>query len=119
MGHTVYQHPALTMAHALLKVPVGPGVPPDASADAMLSAYTQACEQLGLRAGADGLLPSFNLLVGHGWMLVVPRSREHFEGVSINALSFGGTLYVRQPEQVEQIRQTGPLQVLASVGQPA
>lgn len=116
VAHTVYRHPALTMAHALLKVPVGPGVPPDVSADAMLSAYTQARDQLGLQPGADGLLPSFNLLVGHGWMLVVPRSQEHFEGISINALSFGGTLYVRQPEQVELIRQTGPLQVLASVG---
>ena len=49
-------------------------------------------------------------------VLVVPRSQEHFEGVSINALSFGGTIYVRQPEQVELIRQTGPLQALGRVG---
>ena len=112
----VYRHPALPMAHALLKVDVGLGADQNASAAAMLAAYHQARADLGLVPGADGLLPSFNMLVGSGWLLLVPRSQEHFEGVSINALSFGGTIYVRQPEQVELIRQTGPLQALGRVG---
>lgn len=112
----VYRHPALPMAHALLKVEAGLGADQSASAAALLAAYNQARADLGLEPGADGLLPSFNMLAGNGWLLLVPRSQEHFEGVSINALSFGGTIYVRQPEQVELIRQTGPLQALASVG---
>lgn len=116
---TVYRHPALPMAHALLKVEAGLGGDPVASAAAMLAAYDLGRQHLGLQPGADGLLPSFNMLVGDGWLLLVPRSQEHFEGISINALSFGGTIYVRQPEQVELIRQTGPLQALASVGRPA
>ncbi len=116
---TVYRHPALPMAHALLKVEAGLGADPVASAAAMLAAYDLGRQHLGLQPGADGLLPSFNMLVGDGWLLLVPRSQEHFEGISINALSFGGTIYVRQPEQVELIRQTGPLQALASVGRPA
>lgn len=116
---TVYRHPALPMAHALLKVEAGLGADPVASAAAMLAAYDLGRQHLGLQLGADGLLPSFNMLVGDGWLLLVPRSQEHFEGISINALSFGGTIYVRQPEQVELIRQTGPLQALASVGRPA
>lgn len=116
---TVYRHPALPMAHALLKVEAGLGADPVASAAAMLAAYDLGRQHLGLQPGADGLLPPFNMLVGDGWLLLVPRSQEHFEGISINALSFGGTIYVRQPEQVELIRQTGPLQALASVGRPA
>lgn len=116
---TVYRHPALPMAHALLKVEAGLGADPVASAAAMLAAYELGRQHLGLQPGADGLLPPFNMLVGDGWLLLVPRSQEHFEGISINALSFGGTIYVRQPEQVELIRQTGPLQALASVGRPA
>ncbi len=112
----VYRHPALPMAHALLKVPAGLGADQTASAASMLAAYNQGREALGLQPGADGLLPSFNMLVGDGWLLLVPRSQEHFEGVSINALSFGGTIYVRQPEQVELIRSTGALKVLAAVG---
>ena len=116
---TVYRHQALPMAHALLKVEAGLGADPVASAAAMLAAYDLGRQHLGLQPGADGLLPPFNMLVGDGWLLLVPRSQEHFEGISINALSFGGTIYVRQPEQVELIRQTGPLQALASVGRPA
>jgi ATP adenylyltransferase len=58
------------------------------------------------------------MLVGDGWMLVLPRGREHFQGVSLNALSFGGTLYVRDPAQIDAIRAAGPLRALASVGVP-
>ena len=115
----VYHHPALPMAHALLTVQAGPGADIAASAHSMLAAYNQGRQALGLQAGADGLLPSFNMLVGNSWLLLVPRSQEHFEGVSINALSFGGTIYVRQPEQVELIRNTGALTALASVGRAA
>ncbi len=55
----VYRHPALPMAHALLKVDVGVGTDQNASAAAMLAAYHQARADLGLVPGADGLLPSF------------------------------------------------------------
>ncbi len=116
---TLARHPALTFTHRFLRVQAGRGVDIEASAQSLLRAFEQACAALDLRPGADGLLPPFNLLAGDGWMLVVPRSREHFEGISLNALSFGGTLYVRAAEQVETIRSAGPLQVLASVATPA
>jgi len=61
------------------------------------------------------LLPACNMLVQDGWMLLVPRSREHAGEVSINALSYGGTLYVRTPEQLEPIRRAGPLALLREV----
>jgi ATP adenylyltransferase len=38
--------------------------------------------------------------------------------VSLNALSFGGTIYVRDPAQIDAIRAAGPLRALASVGVP-
>jgi ATP adenylyltransferase len=115
---TVLRHPALPFAHCLVRVDAGLGADARASARAMLIAFGQSCAALDLRAGADGLLPPFNLLVGDGWMLLVPRSREHFHGVSLNALSFGGTLYVREPAQIDAIRVAGPLQALASVARP-
>ena len=112
---TLQHHPGLPFAHVFVRVPVGKGKDVAAGAAALHGGFEQACAALDLQPGADGLMPPFNLLAGDGWLLVVPRLREHFEGVSLNALSFGGTLYVRQPEQVEPIRQAGPLQVLASV----
>jgi ATP adenylyltransferase len=47
---------------------------------------------------------------------MLPRSQECFEGISISAVCFGGTLYTRQREQIESIRRVGPLQALAAVG---
>ncbi len=112
----VVRHPALDLAHCFVRVDAGLGADAEASARAMLIAFGQACAALDLRPGADGLLPPCNMLVGDGWMLVLPRGREHFQGVSLNALSFGGTLYVRDPAQIDAIRAAGPLRALASVG---
>ncbi|MGB7399240.1 ATP adenylyltransferase family protein [Castellaniella sp.] len=112
----VARHPALPLAHCFVSIDAGVGTDVAASACSMLAAFTQACQMLGLRPDADGLLPPCNMLVGDGWMLVLPRSQEHFQGVSLNALSFGGTIYVRDPAQMDAIRAAGPLQALASVG---
>lgn len=49
-------------------------------------------------------------------MLLVPRSREHFDDVSINALAFGGTFFVRDPAKIEVLRSAGQLRVLKEVG---
>jgi ATP adenylyltransferase len=49
------------------------------------------------------------------WMLLVPRSQEFFEDISLNSLAFVGSLYVRNAEQLERIRAFGPMTVLKSV----
>lgn len=114
--HSVATHALLSTRHCFVRVAVSQGVAVDRSADSMHAGFVRALETLGLRPGEDGLLPPFNLLVSDGWMLVVPRSAECFEGVSIPAVAYGGTLYVRHPEQIERIREVGPLAVLAAVG---
>lgn len=116
--HTVFIHLQLPMRHCFVRVQAGEGVDESASARSMLRGYQRGLESMQLAPGADGLLPPSNLLVEDGWMLLVPRSREHFAEVSVNALSFGGVLYVRAAEQVEAIRRAGPLAVLASVACP-
>lgn len=61
----------------------------------------------------------YNLLVTRKWMLLVPRSRECFASISINALGFAGSLFVRDTAQVDMIRRHGPMTVLQTVGYPA
>ncbi|NLF54507.1 MAG: phosphorylase [Thauera phenolivorans] len=114
--HGTARHPALPMAHCFVRVQCGPGVAVDAAADSLHGGFLRGCEALQLRPGADGLLPPFNLLAGEGWLLMLPRSQEHFEGISMSAVCFGGTLYTRQREQIEAIRRVGPLRALAAVG---
>jgi len=112
----VARHPALPMAHCFVRVQCGHGVAAGAAADSLHAGFLRGCEALQLRAGEDGLLPPFNLLAGEGWLLMLPRSREHFEGISMSAVCFGGTLYTRQREQIEAIQRVGPLRALAAVG---
>jgi len=54
----------------------------------------------------------YNLLLTREWMLVVPRVLECFEGISVNALGFAGSLLVRDREQLGLIREQGPMTVL-------
>ncbi|MGB3288292.1 MAG: DUF4922 domain-containing protein [Burkholderiaceae bacterium] len=105
-------HPKLPARHLFVRVVCGAGTDADESAASMHAAFGLACRQLGLEPDGAGLLPACNMLVQNNWLLVVPRSREHAYDVSVNALSYGGTLYVRHPEQIEPIRSVGPLAVL-------
>ncbi|RMH10101.1 MAG: phosphorylase [Nitrospirae bacterium] len=61
-------------------------------------------------------LPPYNLLVTQEWMLLVPRSQECFEGISINALGFAGMFLVKDQQQHYTIKQHGPLKALQHVG---
>jgi ATP adenylyltransferase len=48
-------------------------------------------------------------------MLVVPRAREHYESISVNALGFAGSLFVRNRSELERVRRSGPMNVLRAV----
>lgn len=58
---------------------------------------------------------TYNLLVTREWMLLVPRTRERFEGVMINALGFAGGFLVRNEQDVALLREVGPMRVLQGV----
>ena len=74
-----------------------------------------------MHAGNTGLI-CLQELVARGWLLVVPRSVEFWTSgdvnVSMNAMSFAGSLFVRQPEQIELIRRAGPMALLKAVTYP-
>ena len=111
-------HPQLMTRHCFVRVDCALGLAVDRAAAGLHEAFGCALERLQMRPDGDGLLPPSNLLVSDGWMLLVPRSGEHFEDVSINALAYGGTFFVRDPAKIEAIRSTGPLRILSEVGQP-
>jgi len=59
----------------------------------------------------------YNLLVTRRWMLVVPRAAERVDGVSLNALGFAGSLFVRDAQQLATLARLGPMTALARVAQ--
>ncbi|MFP4560746.1 MAG: ATP adenylyltransferase family protein [Thiohalorhabdus sp.] len=59
----------------------------------------------------------YNLLATRHWMMLVPRARERFEGLMINALGFAGGFLVRNRDDLEQLRRIGPMRVLRGVSE--
>jgi sulfate adenylyltransferase (ADP) / ATP adenylyltransferase len=57
-------------------------------------------------------------LMTRDWMLLVPRSKEFMEGISINSLAFAGSFFVRSEKQLERLKSFGPLRALQSVAIP-
>lgn len=82
-------------------------------------AYRGLLATVGIRGvaapGGERQTEPYNLLVTRDWMLLVPRSRDAFEGVSINSLAYAGAMLVREPHQLDAIRRVGPMGVLAQV----
>lgn len=80
------------------------------------AAFARACTALDLPPTADPM-PAYNLLLTREGLMLVPRSCEKREDISVNALGFAGSLFVRRPEQIERLRAIGPLALLTSVAQ--
>ena len=57
----------------------------------------------------------YNLLLTRRWLMLVPRTREHFERISINAMGFAGSLFVRDGEELGRVEAVGPLTILQAV----
>jgi ATP adenylyltransferase len=80
-------------------------------------AMLETCRGLHRDAGLRHPQP-YSFLVTHEWMLVVPRSRDRYEDISINSLAFAGSFFVRDARHAHTIAAAGPMAVLKSVCLP-
>lgn len=118
--------PGLAFAHAFAPLDLF-AAPREAAARTASERYRALLEAVGVGAvegeGGGGLRQSapYNLLVMPAGLLLVPRSREFVEGISVNALAFAGSLFVRDAAQMRTIEDLGPMRLLrraaAAVGQ--
>ncbi|ACC75466.1 DUF4922 domain-containing protein [Paraburkholderia phymatum] len=114
--------PGLPFRHAFARLAVDDATP-DAAAQTALACYRALLDAAHVGAvetnGEPCHATPYNLLVTRRWMLLVPRSTEHAEGVSVNALGFAGSLFVRDAAHLELIEQIGPMNVLRRVAYPS
>ncbi len=110
---------ALPFRHVWCRLPNGLEDDPHRAAQESLQRYRQMLQQAAIQAlpGNVGERQSapYNLLMTRQWMLLVPRSREFSQGISVNALGYVGSLFVKDRAGLERIRQTGPLTLLREV----
>jgi sulfate adenylyltransferase (ADP) / ATP adenylyltransferase len=74
-------------------------------ASSLLSCYHSLLRSVGLSIEMPSV--PYNLLLTRRWLLLVPRSEEYFEGISINALGFAGALLVKNAAQLAILRKHG------------
>jgi ATP adenylyltransferase len=95
---------------------------PERIAKKTFDLYSAMLENTGLNTPATSRLTlqsmPYSLLVAREWMLLVPRSKEHFEDISFNSLAFAGSLFVRDEQQLARLKAFGPMNALRSVAIP-
>lgn len=81
--------------------------------------YCSMLKQLGMEPPApSGLIRQsmpYCLLATQEWMLIVPRTREFFEEISLNSLAFAGSFFVRDQGQLERLKSYGLMNALRAV----
>jgi len=61
---------------------------------------------------------AYNLLATRDWILMVPRSQDSFASISVNSLGFAGSLFVRDEEQMQILKDQQPMTILTQVAMP-
>lgn len=114
--------PGLPFRHAYARLDPAWFDRPDAAAGMLAAAFEALAGAVGLEPRwVDGELRQsipYNLLATRRWMLLVPRAAEHAHGISLNALGFAGSLFVRDAAQLETVRRIGPMALLRAVAVP-
>ncbi|MBC7825707.1 MAG: phosphorylase [Candidatus Parcubacteria bacterium] len=109
---TIATIPKLPFVHGLMRLPSGMQSPMKA-AEETLSRYNTLLTTLGLQAG-----DAYNLLATRDWILMVPRSQDSFASISVNSLGFAGSLFVRDEEQMQILKDQQPMTILTQVAMP-
>lgn len=83
--------------------------------------YHEMMQYVGIEVpeSTDALVTvPYNLLLSKRWMFLVPRARECFQDISLNALAFVGAFLVQDNKQLEKLLKAGPFTALRTVTFP-
>ncbi len=115
--------PVLPFQHALIRLNWHAALTPQQAAQNTLAAYYTLLADLHLynanentaNENTNELKGAYNLLITREWLLIVPRTQEQFESISVNSLGFAGTLFVRDQTQFDRLKAISPFQLLSNV----
>ena len=114
--------PVFPFRNAFTRLPADLWRSPRDAARETWQRYGWMLEQAGMTPPSPSRLKRqslpYSLLIAREWMLLVPRSQEHFEEVSFNSLAYAGSLFVWNERLLERLKEYGPLNALGTVGIP-
>jgi ATP adenylyltransferase/5',5'''-P-1,P-4-tetraphosphate phosphorylase II len=98
--------PALPFVHSFVRLG-SDATAPGCAASRPFDLHSAMLRHTGIEA-AEPSRPKrqsmpYNFLLTRRWMLLVPRTRECFEDISLNALAFAGSLFVRDQAQYARL----------------
>jgi ATP adenylyltransferase len=118
-GDPIKTIPGFAFLHAFARLDRDLAESPSQAAKKTFKLYSDMLLRVGMTAPAPNGLTRQSLpycfLVTREWMLLVPRSTEFFEDISLNSLAFAGSFFVRSEKQLERLKSFGPLRALQSV----
>jgi ATP adenylyltransferase len=111
--------PGFPFLHVFVRLDTGVLSTHHAWAEKIFALYCKMLRHVGLKAPSARRRKRqsgpYCLILTREWMLLVPRSREFFEDISINSLGYAGALLVRNEEQKAVLKRRGPMTALKSV----
>ncbi|MUG94432.1 phosphorylase [Scytonema sp. UIC 10036] len=110
--------PQLPFINAYARLDVKDIQSPLATAAVTFECYRTLLKNLGIEnapGSQNKQSAPYNLLATRQWMLIVPRSQESFESISVNSLGFAGSLFVKNEQQMQLLKDIGPMTLLKNV----
>lgn len=86
--------------------------------DRLHETYLKIMTDLGMDMQAETPNLPYNLLVTRDWMMGVGRSQPTYQGIGVNSLGYAGWLLVKNLEDLDRLKQIGPINLLQKVGCP-
>jgi ATP adenylyltransferase len=114
--------PGLPFRHSFVRLRHAIAERPRETALETFDLYADMLSRVGMDAPrAAGLslqsLP-YCLILTREWMLLVPRSREHVEDISLNSLAYAGSFFVANAQLFERLKGFGPMHALKAAAFP-
>jgi ATP adenylyltransferase len=88
---------------------------PQQAAQETLQLYQSLLQAVGLPVEGERQTGAYNLLATREGMMVILRSRDSYESISVNSLGFAGALLVRTRAQMQLLKDIGPIALLERV----
>jgi len=102
--------------HGVASLKIAPEVSPTVAAKIILQQYQTLLSKVSLETHSQTQQPgAYNFLATRNWIMIIPRSQHSFEGIPINSLGFAGSLFVRDRDSLELLKELTPLKLLAKV----
>lgn len=78
--------------------------------------YHKLLDRLNIKIENNKPSQNYNLLITKDWMMIIPRTQEKYQSLSINSLGFAGAFLVKNEELLNLIKESNLLKILAKVG---